>query len=61
MKQVKRVYQLVFVMVDGAELAWKIFSKVEHYDAYVEGLNEEHLRRLGIVSIRYRMHFIDDF
>ena len=59
MKTVKTVYQVVFVMFDGAELAWKIFSKIEHYEAYVKEVKPEWLRMLGISSIKYRLHFIE--
>ncbi len=31
MRKMQTVYQVVFVMFDGAELMWKIFAKVEHY------------------------------
>jgi hypothetical protein len=60
MKRVQRVYQIVFVMFDGAELAWKLFRKLEHYEAYVDYVGPECMRKLGIRAIQYRMRYIDE-
>jgi hypothetical protein len=59
MKKIQTVYQVVFVMFDGAELTWKIFSRVEHYHAYVAQVTPESMRSLGVASIRYRTMYIE--
>lgn len=58
-KKIENVYQVVFVMEDGAELSWKLFRKLEHYKAFVESVSQADLNKLGIAAIRYRTRFIE--
>lgn len=59
MKPVACAWQVVFVMEDGAELAWKIFSTFGKYQAFADGVSEEHMSKLGIRKVSYRVRFIE--
>jgi len=59
MREVQHVYQVAFVMFDGAILHWRLFSKLEHYQAFVDSVTEENMRKLGIEAIRYTIRTVE--
>lgn len=59
MRTIQTVYQVVYVMDDGTEFAWRLFKKLEHYQAFVESVTQADLRKLGIEAIRYRTRYVE--
>lgn len=59
MKKVEAVFQIMFVMDDGAELPWRIFKNLDHYRAFVGSVTRAEMRKFGIESISYRVRHIE--